>query len=64
MRKFVLEQGDLYFGDHEIGKSLKDTSDAQDFFDTTLDQFFGNRPEYKEYINLYSKIHGLGTAIK
>ncbi len=59
MRKFELKQGDLYFGDHEIGESLEDTSDAQDFLDNKLNQFFGNRPEYREYIDLYGKIHGL-----
>jgi len=59
MRKFELEQGDLYFGNHEIGESLEDIDDAQDFLDTKLDQFFGNRPEYREYIDLYGKIHGL-----
>ncbi|MBI4983599.1 hypothetical protein HZC32_03060 [Candidatus Woesearchaeota archaeon] len=25
----------------------------------TIDHFFGNRPEYREYIDLYGKIHGL-----
>jgi len=59
MRKFELEQGYLYFGDHKIGEFMKDTDDAQDFLDTKLNQFFGSRPEYREYIDLYGKIYGL-----
>ena len=59
MNKFELREGDLYFGDHGIGRSLEDTGDAQDFLDTKLNQFFGNGLEYKEYIDLYGKIHGL-----
>lgn len=59
MKKFELKQGDLYFGDHEIGEFLADISDAQYFFDSTLDQFFENRLEYREYIEIYGKKQGL-----
>ncbi len=59
MRQFTLRQGDLYFGDHEIGGLLKNTSDAQEFLDKTLCQILGERPEYKEYIDLYGQIHRL-----
>jgi hypothetical protein len=59
MRTFTLGQGDLYLGDHERGDRLESTNDAQDFLDEKLDQFFGNAHEYRAYIDLYGRVHGL-----
>jgi len=59
MKKFTLKQGDLYYGNDEIGKSLKGIYDAQVFFDSVLINFLRDRPKFKEYIDLYGKIHGL-----
>ena len=59
MRKFTLKQGDLYLGNHEIWQLLQGISDAQNFLDKKLNQFFENRPKYREYIDLYGKIHSL-----
>ncbi|MBT3405966.1 hypothetical protein HN419_02245 [Candidatus Woesearchaeota archaeon] len=59
MRTFELGQADLYLGDHERCGSLESIADAQTFLDEKLNQFFGNTPEYREYIDLYGLVHGL-----
>ncbi|MDA1196982.1 MAG: hypothetical protein O2779_03400 [Nanoarchaeota archaeon] len=61
MRKVELEQGDLYIPIERARDefSIETNSDAQAFLDDKLNQFFGNRPEYREYIDLYGNINGL-----
>ena len=62
MKLFQLEQGDMYFGDHELREMIgigTDLTPPQDFLDDRIKQFFEDREKFKEYIDIYGKIHGL-----
>ena len=59
MDKFILNDGDLYFGDHELKESLKDDYDSQDHMDEILESFFSGRGDYRRFIDLCGQVNGL-----
>lgn len=69
MKKYMLDQGDLYLGDHDIKDHLKkvrnipqvsEKKSAQEFLDHKLEELgFGVNSKSRELVDLFGKIHNL-----
>jgi hypothetical protein len=57
MKKFELEQGDLFISKQRINERF--IAGPDNHLEERLDQFFADRPSFREYIDLYGRLNKL-----
>jgi hypothetical protein len=57
MKRFKLEQGDLYISQQRINERFFEGPDYH--LEGRLEHFFGERPSFREYIDLYGRFNKL-----